>query len=57
LYTEAGAYPTFEEKKKGKLEPGYLADLLVLNKDPLEENNLSQLKVKSVMVGGRFVKQ
>ena len=55
LYTEAGAYATFDEKKKGKLEPGYLADLLVLNKNPLEERNLGDLKIKSVMVGGRVV--
>jgi predicted amidohydrolase YtcJ len=55
LYTEAGAYATFDEKKKGKLEPGYLADLLVLNKNPLEEKNLSELKIESVMVGGRVV--
>ena len=55
LYTESGAYATFDEKKKGKLEPGYLADMLVLNKDPLEAKNLSTLKIKSVMVGGRFV--
>ena len=55
LYTEAGAYATFEEKKKGKLEPGYFADLLVLNENPLEKKNLSALRIKSVMVGGRFV--
>ena len=55
LYTEAGAYATFEEKKKGKLEPGYLADLLVLNENPLDEKYLSKLRITSVMVGGRFV--
>lgn len=56
LYTESGAYSTSEEKRKGRIEPGYLADLLVLNKNPLEEKNLNQLKVRSVMVGGSFVK-
>ncbi|MDH4211667.1 MAG: amidohydrolase [candidate division WOR-3 bacterium] len=55
LYTEAGAFATFEEKKKGKLEQGYLADLVVLNENPLEERNLLNLKVEGVMVGGEMV--
>ncbi len=55
LYTQAGAFATFEEKKKGKLEQGYLADLVVLNENPLEERNLSKLKVEGVMVGGEMV--
>ena len=56
LYTETAPYATFEEKKKGKIEPGYLADLVILNKNPLEEKNLPTLKIESVMVGGNFVK-
>jgi len=53
-YTETGAYATFEEKIKGKLEPGYFADLVILNKNPLEEKDLRNLMIESVMVGGRF---
>ena len=54
LYTEAGAYATFEEKKKGKIEPGYFADLVILDKNPLEKKNLAGLKIEGVMVGGRM---
>jgi predicted amidohydrolase YtcJ len=56
LYTETASYATFEEARKGKIEPGYLADLVVLDKNPLEEKNLHNLKIVSVMVGGNFVK-
>lgn len=55
LYTAAGAYGTFDEKKKGKIEPGYFADLVVIDKNPLEEKNLRSLKIDSVMVAGDFV--
>jgi predicted amidohydrolase YtcJ len=55
LYTEAATFATFEEKKKGKLEQGYLADLVVLNENPLEERNLPNLKIEGVMVGGEMV--
>lgn len=54
LYTETGAYAAFDEKKKGRLQPGYLADLVVFDKNPLEEKNLSRLKILAVMVGGEF---
>jgi predicted amidohydrolase YtcJ len=57
LYTESGAYATFEENRKGKIELGYFADLVVFNKNPLEKKNLTELKIQSVMVGGSFVKQ
>jgi len=54
LYTEAGAYATFEENRKGKVQPGYLADLVMLNENPLEEKNLPGLEIEAVMVGGAF---
>jgi len=55
LYTESGAYATFEEKRKGKLERGYFADLTILNENPLEAQNYADLKVEAVMVGGDMV--
>jgi predicted amidohydrolase YtcJ len=55
LYTETGAFATFEEKRKGRLEPGCLADIVVLNENPLEEKNLARLKIQAVMVGGVIV--
>jgi hypothetical protein len=54
LFTSAGAWIGFEEKQKGKLVPGMLADLVVLEGDlttvPAEE--VGNLKVVMTMVGG-----
>jgi predicted amidohydrolase YtcJ len=35
LYTAHGPYLTWEEKTKGTLEKGKLADMIVLDSDPL----------------------
>ncbi|MEN9572091.1 MAG: hypothetical protein RL172_3322 [Bacteroidota bacterium] len=32
-YTQGGAYASFDEKEKGKLQPGYLADIIVFSQD------------------------
>jgi len=51
------AYLTFDEHKKGSLEPGKLADLAVLTADPLgaEEASLRDISAAMTMVGGRIV--
>ncbi len=52
-----GAYASFEENLKGSIEPGKLADLVVLGRDPLREDPLSliDIPVERTMVGGRWV--
>ncbi len=52
-----GAYSTFEEKTKGSLEPGKLADLVVLAEDPFKTDplNLHKIAVERTMVGGKWV--
>jgi hypothetical protein len=52
-----GAYASFEEHEKGSLEPGKLADLVVLGRNPLTEDpmNLIAIPVERTMVGGRWV--
>jgi predicted amidohydrolase YtcJ len=52
-----GAYLTFDEDKKGSLEPGKLADLAVLDADPLTvgEDGLAESRAHMTMVGGRVV--
>ena len=52
-----GAYASFEENLKGSIEPGKLADLVVLGRDPLKEQPLSlvDIPVQRTMVGGRWV--
>ena len=44
-------------RRRGKLLPGWLADLVVLDRDPLacEPEELRELEVVATMVGGRWV--
>ncbi len=59
LYTTYSAYAGFEETSKGSLEPGKLADLIVLSEDPFEiaVDALKDLQVETTVVGGRVVHQ
>jgi predicted amidohydrolase YtcJ len=42
-----------DERRRGKLLPGYLADLVVLDRDPLED--VAGAQVVATMAGGRWV--
>lgn len=55
--TANGAHLTFEEADRGTLEPGKLADLAVLDADPLlvREEALAGIRSLMTMVGGRIV--
>jgi predicted amidohydrolase YtcJ len=55
--THNNASLTFDEDRKGSLEPGKLADLAVLSSDPLtvEEAGIRDIKSLMTMVGGRIV--
>jgi predicted amidohydrolase YtcJ len=57
MYTRNGAYLTWEEKTKGTLEPGRLADMVVLPEDPLSiaPEKLLNLKVDMTIVGGKVL--
>jgi predicted amidohydrolase YtcJ len=52
-----GAYASFEERLKGSIEAGKLADLVVLGRDPLREDpsRLIHIPVERTMLGGRWV--
>ncbi len=56
-YTEYGAYLTFEEGLKGTLEPGKLADMVVLSDDlfTIDPDDLLDVEVEMVVLGGRIV--
>jgi predicted amidohydrolase YtcJ len=53
------AYLTFEERTKGSIEAGKLADLVVLPEDILTcpAKDIEQMRVSMTMVGGRVVYQ
>ena len=46
-----------DERRRGKLVPGFLADLVVLDRDPLAvpPEELREVQVVATMVGGRWV--
>jgi predicted amidohydrolase YtcJ len=49
-----GAYAGFEEKTRGTLEPGKLADMVVLSEDPLtiSAGRLKELKIDATIIDG-----
>jgi predicted amidohydrolase YtcJ len=57
MYTRNGAFLTREEKLKGTLEAGKVADMIVLPEDPLSipPDKLLTLKVDMTIVGGRIL--
>jgi predicted amidohydrolase YtcJ len=57
-YTLTSAYAAFEEKDRGSLEVGKLADFVVLSRDILaegERDHLAETHVVMTVVGGRVV--
>ena len=57
MYTYNGAYASLEEKIKGSIEPGKLADLVILSGNildtPVEE--LKSLKADMTVIDGQIV--
>ncbi len=56
-YTLYGAYLTFEEDQKGSLEPGKLADMIVLDQDILiiDPDHIMEINVEQTWLGGKLV--
>jgi len=57
MYTIDAAYASFEEKVKGSIEVGKLADLVVLSDNPLSVpvDKIGEIEVKMTIVGGEIV--
>ena len=54
--TAGGAYASFEERLKGTLETGKLADFVVLEDGPFEESDrIAETRVHSTWIGGERV--
>ncbi|GBD17893.1 N-substituted formamide deformylase [bacterium HR27] len=56
LYTSGGAYAHFEEDRKGRIAPGFLADLVVVDRDPLSVSpeELTMIRTLMTIVDGRL---
>jgi predicted amidohydrolase YtcJ len=57
LYTLNAAYASFEEKIKGSITPGKLADIIILSGDPTTAppEEIKDIKVEMTMIGGKVV--
>ena len=56
-YTAAGAFASFEEKIKGRIQPGMLADFVILGEDPFDVDPtlIKNIPVVATWLGGREV--
>ncbi len=56
-FTVGPAFATNQEKRLGRLTPGYLADLIILDQDPYQipPEDLYAVKPMATMVGGEWV--
>lgn len=57
MFTINGYYGNFEEEVKGTIEPGKLADLVVLSNNPLEceKNSIKDIKVLYTIKNGEII--
>ena len=55
ICTMHGAYASFEERIKGSLTPGKLADIAIIEKDPhdVDPDSIADIKVLQTILGGR----
>jgi hypothetical protein len=57
MYTFAGAYASFEERLKGSIEVGKLADMVLLSADPtgVAPERIKDIQVEKTILGGKVV--
>ena len=58
MYTYEVAWASFDEKERGSLEKGKIADMVILNQDPLKlkPEDLRSLKVEKLFLSGKEYK-
>lgn len=55
MATYNGAYTTFDEKERGSLEVGKIADMVILSENPyiVESSMLAGIKVEELILSGK----
>ena len=58
-YTQGSAYASFNEKRMGRIRPGYLADMVLLDRDicTIPAEGIADARVLLTMVGGEITYQ
>jgi predicted amidohydrolase YtcJ len=56
-YTSGNAYAVFAEQSRGKLAPGYVADVVLLDQDltAIPPPAIEQVRVRATVAGGKVV--
>jgi len=54
-YTLGAAYASFEEEIKGSIEPGKMADMVVLSSNDLPEEKIKDISIEMTIVGGKVL--
>ena len=56
-YTIEGAYTEGNEKIKGRIQPGYLADFIILDRDifTIDKMEIKDVKVEETFINGESV--
>jgi predicted amidohydrolase YtcJ len=57
VYTLGSAYASFDEHERGSIEPGKLADMVMLSDDPTtcDPESIASIETRTTMVGGKVV--
>jgi len=57
MYTLDAAYGAFEEDIKGSIEPGKLADMVIVSDDPFKipKDKIREIEVETTIMGGKIV--
>ena len=55
MCTYNGCYATFDEKERGSLEPGKIADMVILSADPytIPSDQIGALRVEQLILSGK----
>jgi predicted amidohydrolase YtcJ len=56
-YTQGSAYSVYAERSRGKLAPGYLADIVLLDRDltTIPPATIDQAGIRATIMGGKIV--